>query len=91
MADAKYDAIFVGGGNKALVTAMYLARYGGMKIGIFERRHELGGGWSSAEMPLPGFLHDTHSTAHYGTYYHGPLSGDLDEMGIKRDWKISPG
>lgn len=44
MADAKYEAIFVGGGNKAPVTAMYLARYGGMKIGIFERRHEMGGG-----------------------------------------------
>jgi len=90
MADAKFDAIFIGGGNKALVTAMYLARYGGMKIGIFERRHELGGGWSSAEMPLPGFLHDTHSTAHYGNYYHGPVWEDFPDWEEKGAKHIAP-
>ncbi|MEE9568275.1 MAG: NAD(P)-binding protein, partial [Candidatus Binatia bacterium] len=42
MADETYDAIIVGGGNKALVTAIYLAKYGGMKVAIFEERHELG-------------------------------------------------
>ena len=33
MADATYDAIIVGGGNKALVTAIYLAKYAGMSEG----------------------------------------------------------
>lgn len=79
MSDAKFDAILIGGGNKALVLAMYLAKYGGMKIGIFEARHELGGGWSSAELPLPGFVHDTHSSCHYGKYYHGPVWDDFPD------------
>lgn len=91
MADAKFDAIFVGGGNKALVTAMYLAKYGGMKVGIFESRHELGGGWSSAELPLPGFLHDTHSSVHYGKYYHGPVWEDFPDWEEKGAKYIVPG
>ena len=44
MADAQYDAIVIGGGNKGLVTAMYLTKYGGMKTAVFEARHEVGGG-----------------------------------------------
>ena len=62
MADATYDVVVVGGGNKALVTAMYLQRYGGMKVGVFERRHEIGGGWASEEAPAPGFIANTHAT-----------------------------
>jgi len=90
MADAKFDAIFIGGGNKALVTAMYLAKYGGMKVGMFERRHEMGGGWSSVELPLPGFIHDSHSTTHYGSYYHGPLWEDFPDWEEKGAKYISP-
>ncbi|MBM2832217.1 MAG: phytoene dehydrogenase, partial [Dehalococcoidia bacterium] len=56
MADASYDVVLVGGGNKGLIAAMYLTKYGGLKVGIFEERHELGGGWSSEEGPAPGFL-----------------------------------
>ncbi len=79
MADAKYDAVLIGGGNKCLALAMYLAKYGGMKVGIFESRHELGGGWGSAELPLPGFLHDIYSSTHVGDYYHGPLWEDFPD------------
>src|SRR4030042_3749186 len=61
MADKSFDAIIVGGGNKALVTAIYLAQYGGMEVAIFERRHELGGGWSSEESAAPGFITNTHA------------------------------
>ena len=32
----------VGGGNKALFLAMYLTKYAGMSVGIFEQRHEIG-------------------------------------------------
>ncbi len=42
MSDASYDAIIIGGGNKGLILAMYLARYGGIKVGVFERREEAG-------------------------------------------------
>jgi len=44
MADTAFDAIIIGGGNKGLILGMYLARYGGMSVGIFEKRHEAGGG-----------------------------------------------
>jgi phytoene dehydrogenase-like protein len=43
MADVAYDAVIVGGGNKAVLLAMYLQKYGGMNVGVFERRHEIGG------------------------------------------------
>ena len=62
MADKSFDVVIVGGGNKALVAGMYLQKYGGLSVGIFEKRHELGGGWSSEESPAPGFIADHHST-----------------------------
>ena len=40
---------------------MYLGKYGGMDVGIFEWRHELGGGWSSEESAAPGFITNTHA------------------------------
>jgi ribulose 1,5-bisphosphate synthetase/thiazole synthase len=43
MSDLTYDAVICGGGNKALMLAMYLTKYAGMSCGIFERRHEIGG------------------------------------------------
>ena len=58
MPDQTFDVVIVGGGNKALVLAMYLTKYGKMKVGIFEERHELGGGWSCEE-PSPGFIANT--------------------------------
>jgi len=70
MADASYDAIVVGGGNKGLVTAMYLQRYGGMQVAVFERRHEIGGSWCSEESPAPGFIADHHATDFTWWYMH---------------------
>jgi phytoene dehydrogenase-like protein len=61
MADASYDAVMIGGGHNALVTALYLAK-NGMKVGVFERLHEIGGEFCSEELPLPGFLMNTCAT-----------------------------
>jgi ribulose 1,5-bisphosphate synthetase/thiazole synthase len=44
MADMSFDMVIVGGGCKGLSTGLYLAKYGGMSVGIFEALHELGGG-----------------------------------------------
>ncbi len=78
MADMSFDAVIVGGGNKGLVTAMYLTKFGGLSVGIFDERHELGGGWSSEEM-APGFIANTCSTYHCG-FYHLPLYEDIPEF-----------
>ncbi len=78
MADASFDAIVIGGGNKGLVTAMYLAKFGGMEVGVFEKRHEAGGGWCTDEGPAPGFLADYHSSGMASTY-HLTLERDFPE------------
>lgn len=78
MADKSYDVVIVGGGNKSLVTAMYLTKYAGLSVGMFEERHELGTGWSSEE-PAPGFVGNTCSNFHYA-YYLTPLYWDFPEF-----------
>ncbi|MDY6862385.1 MAG: NAD(P)-binding protein, partial [Thermodesulfobacteriota bacterium] len=77
MPDLTFDAVIIGGGNKALVTAMYLTKYGGMRVAIFEERHELGGGWSTEE-PVPGFMANTCSHVHFYNY-HIPVYQDIPE------------
>lgn len=62
MADETFDVIIIGGGNKGLVLAMYLAKYGGLDVAVFEKRHECGGGWGTDEGAAPGFLADYHAT-----------------------------
>ena len=61
MPDDAFDAVIVGGGNKALFLAMYLTKYGGMSVGIFERRHELGGCLCTEEIAAPGFRGNDHA------------------------------
>ena len=60
MADLTFDAVVVGGGSKGVVTALYLAAFGGMSVGVFEGRHELGGAWASDDASTPGFIGDSH-------------------------------
>lgn len=79
MADSSFDAIIIGGGSKTLTTAAYLAKYGGMKVGMFERRHEIGGGWSSDEGSAPGFLHNPHASTLGDTYFL-PLKNDFPDF-----------
>ena len=52
-ADAKYDAIIIGGGHNGLVCAAYLAR-AGRKVCVLERRHVLGG-CAATESLWPGY------------------------------------
>ncbi len=79
MADSTFDAVIIGGGNKALITAVYLARYGGMKVGLFECRNELGGGWCTEEAPAPGFLANLHATVVTNAYMI-PVEWDFPEL-----------
>lgn len=85
MADA-FDAVIVGGGAKGLAAAIYLAKYGGMSVGIFERRHEMGGGLSSCEASAPGFTGDPHATEMY-MYNWLPVQEDFPDF-VEKGGKV---
>ncbi|MBI4763726.1 MAG: NAD(P)/FAD-dependent oxidoreductase [Deltaproteobacteria bacterium] len=78
MADSVYDAVIIGGGAKGLITAMYLAKYGGMEVAVFEQKHEAGGGWCSDEGSVPGFVFDYHCVG-VRPYYHFATERDFPE------------
>src|SRR5512137_2170507 len=79
MADLAFDAVVVGGGNKGMITALYLAAFGGLSVGVFEGRHELGGAWASDDAPTPGFIGDSHC-ANTSYRYYLPLMQDFPDF-----------
>ncbi len=79
MADKTYDVVIVGGGNKALLIALYLIKYGGMSVGIFERRHEIGGCLCTEEISVPGFRGNPHANIILPWYY-APVLRDFPEF-----------
>src|SRR3954464_5537470 len=62
MSDAgKYEAIVIGSGVNGLAAAIELAR-NGRSILVVEGSDTIGGSARSAEITLPGFIHDICST-----------------------------
>src|SRR5215472_5040108 len=59
----EYDAIIVGSGPNGLAAAITLAR-AGCSVLVYEANATIGGGARSAELTLPGFLHDVCSAVH---------------------------
>src|SRR4026207_1757707 len=57
------DVVVAGAGHNSLVTAAYLAR-AGFEVLVVEARPVVGGNTATEELTLPGFLHDSCSTAH---------------------------
>ena len=57
------DALVVGSGPNGLAAAIALAQ-AGRSVSVLEGADTLGGGCRSAELTLPGFVHDTCSTVH---------------------------
>jgi phytoene dehydrogenase-like protein len=57
------DAIVVGAGPNGLAAAVTLAR-AGLAVTVYERNATIGGGARTAELTLPGFLHDICSAVH---------------------------
>ncbi|WP_310625974.1 NAD(P)/FAD-dependent oxidoreductase [Limnohabitans sp.] len=84
METSDQDIIFVGGGINALVAASLLARQG-WRVTLLEREAQLGGCIRTEELTLPGFQHDTLSTAH-PLFLVGPayaaLKDELHETGL---------
>lgn len=58
-----YDAIVVGAGPNGLAAAITLAREG-RSVLVLEAKTTIGGGMRTAELTLPGFLHDICSAVH---------------------------
>src|ERR671912_1432565 len=58
-----YDAVVVGSGPNGLAAAIELAK-SGRRVAVLEGRSTIGGGTRSAEITLPGFVHDLGSAIH---------------------------
>jgi phytoene dehydrogenase-like protein len=63
MTESTLDAAIVGAGPNGLAAAITLAREG-RTVTVLERAAEVGGGARSAELTLPGFVHDVCSAVH---------------------------
>lgn len=59
----KYDAVVIGSGPNGLSAAIRLAQQG-KRVVVYEANSTIGGGSRSAELTLPGFIHDTCSAIH---------------------------
>lgn len=82
--DTTFDLILVGAGINALVAAALAAKKG-MKVLLLEREAQMGGCIRTEDLTLPGFAHDTLSTAH-PLFMVGPayaaLGADLHAAGL---------
>ena len=60
---SKLDAVIVGSGPNGLAAAALLAAWG-RSVHVIEAHEQIGGGTRTAELTLPGFLHDVCSAVH---------------------------
>ena len=81
------DAIVIGSGPNGLVAAAILAR-AGWSVTVVERAPSAGGAVHSAELTVPGYVHDTYS-AFYGMLHASPV---YHELGLDRrvKWGVFP-
>src|SRR5215471_6494325 len=74
-----FDIVVAGAGHNSLVAAAYLAK-AGLSVLVLEAEPRIGGNTASEELTLPGFWHDTCSTAHNLIQASPILRGD--ELGL---------
>lgn len=84
--DSTLDAVVVGAGPNGLAAAVRLAT-AGRSVAVIEAAEEIGGGTRTAELTVPGVLHDICSAAHpygVGSPYFATLP--LAEHGLEWKW-----
>ncbi len=74
------DVVVIGAGHNALVAAAYLAA-AGLETVVLEERELVGGNTITEQLTLPGYQHDSCSSAHV-LIQSNPLIRD-DELGLK--------
>ncbi len=79
--DETLDIVVAGGGHNSLVSAAYLAR-AGLRVLVLEARPVIGGNTVTEELTLPGFWHDSCSSAH--TLIQSSPTLRLNELGLDR-------
>jgi len=79
-----YDAILIGAGHNALVSAAYLAKAGWSTL-VLEQGERAGGAVQSAEITRSGFLHDLYATnlnLFLGSPVAAELGPELERQGV---------
>lgn len=82
MAGQQADVVVIGAGHNSLIAAAYLTA-AGLEVAVVEEREVIGGNTITEELTLPGFAHDTCSSAHV-LLQSNPLIRD-DELGLLAD------
>lgn len=75
-----WDVVVAGAGHNSLVSAAYLAK-AGFRVLVLEAQHRIGGDAATDELTLPGYLHDSCSTAHTLLQSSPTLSRDELRLG----------
>ena len=88
MTAALHDAVVVGAGPNGLAAAIVLAR-AGRGVHLYEARDTIGGGCRSAELTLPGVIHDVCSAIH-PLGRSSPLFRELDLERHGLEWIEPP-
>jgi phytoene dehydrogenase-like protein len=80
------DVVVIGAGHNALICAAYLAQ-AGLEVCVLEALDVVGGNTVTEELTLPGFLHDSCSSAHV-LIQSNPVLRD-DELGLLSTYGLS--
>src|SRR3954447_16373353 len=79
------EVVVMGAGHNSLVCAAYLAK-AGLEVLALQARAAVGGNTSTENVALPGFAHDSCSSAHV-LIQNNPLIRD-DELGLVADYGL---
>ncbi|HET6530101.1 MAG TPA: NAD(P)/FAD-dependent oxidoreductase [Actinoplanes sp.] len=79
------DVVVLGAGHNGMICGAYLAE-AGLQVLVLEARPLIGGNTVTEELTLPGFAHDSCSSAHV-LIQSNPLMAD-DELSLQAKWGL---